>query len=120
MATIKQRVAVDNLVENRGNISQAMLKAGYDPTTAKNPKNLTESVGFKEILKEYGLTEGLVTKALVEDIKAKPQNRLGELRLAAEVLNMTDAQGIGNKTLIVVLPKEIAEKHSLNVANTAD
>lgn len=49
--TLRQRKAIANILENRGkSISGAMLKAGYDPTTAKNPKNLTESKGFKELL----------------------------------------------------------------------
>lgn len=53
MSTIKQKKAIKNLVENHGNVSRAMLDAGYDPTTAKNPKNLTESKGFDELKKEY-------------------------------------------------------------------
>jgi hypothetical protein len=88
MPTIKQRVAADLIVENRGNISKSMLQAGYDATTAKNPKNLTESRGYKEILDEYGLTEGLIVLSLVEDIKSKPQNRKAELELGAKIRQM--------------------------------
>ena len=43
MATERQKVAVKEIVESRGNVSQAMLKAKYKKNTAKNPKNLTES-----------------------------------------------------------------------------
>lgn len=50
MATIKQRKAVINLVENRGNVSKAMKDAGYSEKSAHNPSNLTESKGFKELL----------------------------------------------------------------------
>lgn len=49
MATQRQKKAIANLVENRGNVSKAMRDAGYDETTAKNPKNLTESVAYKAI-----------------------------------------------------------------------
>ena len=35
-----------------------------------------------------GLTEDLVTTALVEDIKAKPEKRVQELKLGAEILQM--------------------------------
>jgi len=88
MATIKQKKALNKIVENRGNIGKAMLEAGYDENTAKNPKNLTESKGYKELLKESGLTENLVVRALVEDIKKKPKNRIQELGLGARLLGM--------------------------------
>lgn len=50
MPTIKQKKAFSKIVENRGNISKTMLEVGYDETTAKNPKNLTESNGWKELM----------------------------------------------------------------------
>ncbi len=51
--TVKQAKAIKNIVENHGNISKGMLDAGYDPTSAKNPKNLTESKAWQEIMEEY-------------------------------------------------------------------
>lgn len=89
MATARQRKAVDKLVENGGkSVSGAMRAAGYEPKTAKNPKKLTESDGYKEILEEYGLTESLIVTSLVEDIKMKPQNRTPELQLGAKLKGM--------------------------------
>lgn len=52
MPTIKQRKAVDALLENTGNVSKSMRQAGYAKATAKNPKELTESKGFQELLAE--------------------------------------------------------------------
>jgi hypothetical protein len=49
MPTIKQKIAVNKILENRGNIGKAMREAGYAENTADNPKNLTESDGYKEI-----------------------------------------------------------------------
>jgi hypothetical protein len=92
MPTLRQRKAVENMVENGGVVSSAMISAKYSPNTAKTPQKLTESIGYKELLKEYGLTEGLITKALVDDIKSKPKKRLPELRLGAEILKMTDKE----------------------------
>ena len=76
--TIKQKLAVEKLVENRGNIGKAMISAGYDSTTAKNPKNLTDSKGFEVAMDEYkkeltklGLTTGKVAEKLSEWIDAK-------------------------------------------------
>lgn len=49
MATIKQKKAISKIVENRGNVSRAMIDAGYNLTTAKNPKNLTESKAWEQL-----------------------------------------------------------------------
>lgn len=88
MATQKQQLAVNNLVENGGNISQAMLASGYSPNTAHTPSKLTHSHGYRQILAEFGLTPGRVVSALVQDIEAKPAARIRELTLAAELLGM--------------------------------
>ena len=37
------------MVENGGNMSKAMIDAGYSPNTAKTPQKLTNSKGFKSI-----------------------------------------------------------------------
>lgn len=114
MPTLKQHDAIENMVENGGIISKAMLDAGYSPNTAKTPQKLTESKGYKEALKEYGLTESLITKALVEDIEKKPQRRIKELELGANILGMTDREEHGgNKTLIINITRETAERYGL-------
>lgn len=53
MATLKQKAAIEKVVENHGNVSRAMLEVGYDPTTAKNPKNLTESKAWVELMEQH-------------------------------------------------------------------
>lgn len=53
MATMKQIRAVKRLVENGGNVSRAMIDAGYSPQTAKTPQKLTESKVFNDLLEEY-------------------------------------------------------------------
>lgn len=85
MATIKQKKALDKIVENHGNISKAMREAGYDDTTAKNPKNLTQSKGFIKLCEERGLTDELLLDSLVEDIRKKKGNRKPELELAFKI-----------------------------------
>lgn len=40
-------------MENHGNISEAMKEVGYSLATAKNPKNLTESKGWGELMDKY-------------------------------------------------------------------
>lgn len=89
MATLKQKLVVAKIIENHGNVSKSMRQVGYSKNTAKVPsKNLTDTKGFKEVLASYGLTEDLVTTALVFDIKSKPKRRFNELSLGAEILGM--------------------------------
>lgn len=85
MATEKQKIAIDKIVENHGNVSKAMREAGYSEATAKNPSNLLDSKGFMQLMDERGLTDGLIIDALVEDIKSKPGNRTPELQLAVKM-----------------------------------
>lgn len=53
MATRKQKAAAIKIVENHGNVSKTMLDVGYTEASAKNPSNLTESKGWKELMNEY-------------------------------------------------------------------
>ena len=54
----KHKETLKNIVENRGNVKQAMIKAGYSKNTAKNPKqNLMSSKGFVSLLDSIGLDE---------------------------------------------------------------
>lgn len=51
MSTVKQKLALEKVIENRGNISRSMREVGYAPSTAKNPSNLTSSKGWNELLR---------------------------------------------------------------------
>lgn len=84
MATKKQKLAVDIMVENGGNISKAMREAGYSPATAKTPQKLTESDGFRELTEAY-LPDDMLLRALSDDIEKKEGNRKAELELAFKV-----------------------------------
>ena len=83
--TLRQRKAVDLIVENGGNVSRAMIGAGYSKQTAKTPQKLTESQGFKELCNERGLTDNFLIGALVHDIKNKKLDRSKELALAFKI-----------------------------------
>ncbi len=100
MATTKQKLAASKIVENRGNVSKSMRQAGYSPKTAKNPKNLTKSKGFAELCRRYGLTDSLLIRSLVADIKSKPGSRKQELELAAKLLGRLEKSVVPNEKSI--------------------
>ena len=50
--TIRQKEALKEIIENRGNISKGMRSAGYKKNTAKNPKNLTDSKGWQTLMED--------------------------------------------------------------------
>lgn len=61
MATDKQTRALTIYVENRGkSVSAAMREAGYSDQTAKNPKNLTDSQAWRDLIDEKLKDEDLV------------------------------------------------------------
>ncbi len=70
--TLKQKKATENMVENGGNVSQAMLDAGYSPNTAHTPQKLTESKGFEELRDQY-LPDDDVFLAHKESLEAMKQ-----------------------------------------------
>jgi len=86
MPTIKQRKAAQKVVENHGNISRAMLEAGYTPASAKNPKNLTESRGWNELMEEY-LSDEKLFKAHEDALEA---NKVISAHSAKEATAETD------------------------------
>ena len=89
MATGKQIIAAKKILENPGRpVKEIMEEVGYSPNTAHNPKDLTTSKGFRELMTDVGLTEELVATALVDDIRNKPGKRTSELTLAARILGM--------------------------------
>jgi len=65
--TLKQKRATELLVGNGGNVTKAMIGAGYSPATANTPQKLTESKGFEELKKEYReelMAQGIHSKKL--------------------------------------------------------
>lgn len=77
-------------------------KFPYSDKTAKTPQKLTESVGFKELAEELGLTDTLLTKALVADIKKKKGNRVREIELGYKVRGRLNNNDNGGPTTNIV------------------
>lgn len=75
MATERQKIAFDKIMENHGNVSKAMREAGYTNASAKNPKNLTQSKGWVELVEQY-LPDSLLAETHHKGLEAttkKPQ-----------------------------------------------
>ena len=69
MTTIKQEKALEKMVENGGNVSQAMRDVGYSENTAKTPQKLTESKGWKELINQK-IKDSKLVDVLNEGLKA--------------------------------------------------
>ena len=76
MATKRQKNATVKVVENRGNVSKSMRQVGYSKKTAKNPKNLTDSKGYKEEMKPF------IDQLIAERQKAISAITISKRRLA--------------------------------------
>ena len=112
MSTILQRDLAKAIIENRSlpkhkrkNKKELMVSVGYGVVTANSiPGKVLEQKGvqkaLKDIMNEAGLTEELITSALVYDIENKPKKRVKELGLGAEILGMKKQQD-GNTTNIL-------------------
>jgi hypothetical protein len=115
MATERQKLAVDKIIENRGNVSRAMLEVGYSPATARNPKNLTDSDGFKELMETY-LPDDMLLRALSDDIEKKEGNRKAELELAFKIKGrMTEKHDhtSNGQSIVFALSEVIANKNNV-------
>lgn len=83
------KAMIENLsLDNPKTSGEVMEMIGYSNGVVRTPSIVTESAGYKQALRNLGLTEELITSSLVSDIKEKPKNRLGEMRLGAEILGM--------------------------------
>src|SRR3990167_5084137 len=86
MSTQRQKIAATKILENpRNSMGNVLREAGYSEAVANHTKEVVESQGFQDALEAHGLTERLIIKSLVTDIKKKPQNRIRELELAAKL-----------------------------------
>lgn len=126
MPTLKQRAAIEKVMENHGNVSRAMLEVGYDPTTAKNPKNLTDSKGWHELLEKYipdidllevhknGLQATKIHTSHTEPDVVVPDfpTQAKFLELGYKVKNKYN-EPVGNTNNILVLPAELMNKYGI-------
>lgn len=77
--TIKQKTAIQKIVENGGNVSKAMRQAGYSEATINNPSNLTKVPAVRNelerLLKENNITQSQYMVNLGLGMQAMKQNQ---------------------------------------------
>ena len=121
MSTDLQRDLAEAIVINkklsrdkRKNKKELLVSMGYSTSTAESiPNKIIESKGVKDALKEWGLTEELITTSLVFDIENKPKGRVKELSLGAEILGMKEGDNKGGKILIINVSGETSKRYEL-------
>ncbi len=70
MATLKQKKAVEKILENTGKpMGDILREVGYSEGTAVNPQQVTNSKGWKELMEEY-LPDDLLAKVHQEGLEA--------------------------------------------------
>lgn len=80
MATMRQKKAIELVVENHGNVSKSMREAGYPDITAKNPKNLTESKAWLELV-DQGLPDDMLLAVHREGLQATKRSGIGGMKI---------------------------------------
>lgn len=122
MSTDLQEDLAEAIVKNkslpkhkRKNKKELLVSIGYAATTAeKEAKVIIESKGVQDSLSHRGLDKELITSALVYDIENKPKRRERELRLGAEILGLNEhSKDSGNKTLVVIIAGESAQRYAV-------
>lgn len=143
--TLKQQKAINNVVGNGGNVTKAMIEAGYSPNTANTPQKLTESKAWMELMDQH-LPDGDLLAKHKEALEAtKPigaQILIGKdgktilkenegmievpdhvVRLKAVELGyrvkgkLRPEEGATNETKILVIPSELITKYDQPIAS---
>lgn len=90
---VRQRKAALAVIKNQAldkpkPLGEVLESVGYSSGATETPSRIIDSVGFKQAIRDLGLTEDLITSSLVDDIREKPKARIQELKLGAEILGM--------------------------------
>lgn len=108
--TEKQKRAADEIIRMKAsgenvNKGEALRKANYKKSVQNNPSLVTRSAGFLAYMEDAGITEQNLAVMLAEDLNAKPGERLGELKLAAELMDLKKSDTSANVQVNVMMDK---------------
>lgn len=111
MATVRQKEAFDKIHLEKKAPSVAMKEVGYQPSVSKNPKILTASRGYLELLEEYkgaldnvGLDAPSRAKKLKKLVNSKNEGiSLGAIKHVDSVFLDKETSQSSEKTAPVVI-----------------
>jgi len=93
-----QKLAADKIIQKqmenptkRVNKGEVLRDVGYSESVSKRPTTVTESAGFLTYMSDSGITERNLAGMLAEDLQAKVGERLGEMKLAAQLMGIDGA-----------------------------
>ncbi len=84
---IRKKMAGEDIIQQ-----EVLKEAGYSDSSAKNSTQTFRSRGIQDAMKEAGLTVERFSQYLAYDLENKPKERLGELKLMADVLDITSSK----------------------------
>lgn len=108
-ASQKQKKATALVLQGQS-VSSAMLEAGYTPASAKNPKNLTQTKYFIDIMEKHGVTDDKIAKVLDEGLGAvkngeadySTRHKYMETALKVKKLTEGEEKGGGDITINII------------------
>ena len=117
MTTLQTR-AIKNVLESNGKIAPAMIKAGYSVATANQPKVLTESNAWKQVMNQY-LPDSKLFKKHEEALDATKFNdftgdREADHSIRLKAVDMAyklkgrgvEGSGVSNTQINIVIPDQ--------------
>ena len=127
---IKVKEAFKNALENGGSVSRAMRDAGFSPATSKNPQKLTKTKAWQALTQKYlpdkhlaeKHREFLDSKRIIRTIKKgdieteiseTDRNAVQALDMAYKLKRRYGEEGIGDKTLIINISGETADRYKM-------
>jgi hypothetical protein len=110
---IIQKKVLSNYLKNGGNMTEAVRELGIYKAPQSKARALKKSYNFRHLLDAAGLSDRFLNKALYEDIRNKPGDRLGELTLAYKLRGHMREKQEGNKTLILMTSGESASRFKI-------
>lgn len=118
MSTIKQKKALNNLVGNGGNITKAMIDAGYSENTANTPQKLTESKGWLELMETH-IPKELVAekhKALLNKVDDKGEIDVTAVRAGVDMAHKLYGNYAPEKNINLNMDTEITNPKARELA----
>lgn len=127
MSTVKQKRVARLIIENANldkplNKGQLVEMGGYSKTVADaKPQHIIDQQGVKEALRDFGFTEDnakMVVSEIMLDSKRDPNARLKATDQVFKVHGSYKHEEEGNKTLIIQITPETANRYALTPSDT--